>query len=81
MLQRYVVQPGDTLVSIAKKVYGEEKAFTDIYRANEDVILDPYNLQPGTVLYIPPPAEMVHRSVHAHPTASAPKNPRRLDQK
>lgn len=64
MLRQYVVQPGDTLISIAEKVYGEAKAFTDIYRANEDVILDPYNLEPGTVLYIPPSAEDIHRTVH-----------------
>lgn len=64
MIKQYVVEPGDTLISIAEKVYGEPKAFTDIYRANEDVILDPYNLEPGTVLYIPPSAEVVHRTVH-----------------
>lgn len=63
-MREYVVQPGDTLVSIAEKVYGEAKAFTDIYRANEDVILDPYDLRPGTVLYIPPSAETVHRAIH-----------------
>jgi nucleoid-associated protein YgaU len=66
VLRSYVVQPGDTLVSIAEKVYGEAKAFVDIYRANEDVILDPYNLQPGTHLYIPPTAETIHREVHEH---------------
>jgi len=66
VIRQYVVQPGDTLITIAEKVYGEAKAFTDIYRANEDVILDPYNLQPGTVLYIPPSAEVVHRTVHEH---------------
>lgn len=66
MIKQYVVQPGDTLISIAEKMYGEAKAFTDIYRANEDVILDPYNLEPGTVLYIPPPADVIHREVHQH---------------
>ena len=63
-MREYVVQPGDTLISIAEKVYGEAKAFTDIYRANEDVILDPYDLRPGTVLYIPPPADVIHKSIH-----------------
>ncbi|MGH2460481.1 MAG: LysM peptidoglycan-binding domain-containing protein [Chloroflexota bacterium] len=63
-MQEYVVQPGDTLVSIAEKVYGEAKAFTDIYRANEDIILDPYDLRPGTVLYIPPSAEAIHQTIH-----------------
>ena len=69
VIKQYVVQPGDTLVSIAEKVYGEGKAFTDIYRANEDVILDPYNLEPGTVLYIPPSAEVIHEKVHRHKRA------------
>lgn len=64
-MRQYVVRPGDTLISIAEKVYGTAKAFTDIYRANEDVILDPYHLEPGTVLYIPPSAEEVHQTVHA----------------
>jgi nucleoid-associated protein YgaU len=66
MLRSYVVQPGDTLISIAEKVYGEAKAWTDIYRANEHVILDPYNLQPGTELYVPPSAETIHEQVHEH---------------
>lgn len=63
-MREYIVQPGDTLVSIAEKVYGDAKAFTDIYRVNEDVILDPYHLMPGTVLYIPPSAESIHQTVH-----------------
>jgi nucleoid-associated protein YgaU len=66
MLRSYVVQPGDTLISIAEKVYGEAKAWTDIYRANEDVILDPYNLRPGIELYIPPSAKTIHEQVHEH---------------
>ncbi len=66
MLRTYVVQPGDTLISIAEKVYGNARAFTDIYRANEDVILNPYELEPGTELYIPPPADEIHRDVHEH---------------
>ncbi|HVC33498.1 MAG TPA: LysM peptidoglycan-binding domain-containing protein [Chloroflexota bacterium] len=63
MIKEYVVQPGDTLVSIAEKVYGDPKAFTDILNANQDVILDPYDLRPGTVLYVPPSAEVVRRAV------------------
>jgi nucleoid-associated protein YgaU len=64
MLQKYIVQPGDTLISIAEKVYGDPKAFTDIFRVNEDVIMNPDELQPGTELYIPPSAERIHREVH-----------------
>ena len=64
MLRRYTVQPGDTLISIAEKFYGNAKAFTDIYNANQDVIEDPYHLRPGTDLYIPPSAEEIDREVH-----------------
>ena len=32
----YVVQQGDTLPDIAKKLYGEESRWVDIYKANKD---------------------------------------------
>lgn len=66
MLRKYTVQPGDTLISIAEKFYGDPKAFTDIFNANQDVIADPYNLAPGTDLYIPPSATEVDREIHSH---------------
>lgn len=72
MLTTYVVQPGDTLISIAEKFYGDGKAFTDIYNANQEVILDPWNLRPGIELYIPPSAEQIDRAVHQPPTTDPP---------
>jgi hypothetical protein len=75
MLRTYVVQPGDTLISIAEKFYGEGKAFTDIYRANESIILDPDHLQPGTKLYIPPSAEEVERETHEPEPCIQTENP------
>jgi hypothetical protein len=77
MLRTYVVQPGDTLISIAQKMYGNPKAFTDIFRANQDVILNPDELQPGTELYIPPSAETIHHEAHEHPTPQPPGEPAR----
>lgn len=65
----YVVQPGDTLVKIAEKVYGNSQAFTDIYNANQGVILDPDHLVPGTQLYIPPSATRIHQEYHQHEPA------------
>lgn len=67
--QKYVVQSGDTLIKIAEKVYGNPRAFTDIFNANQDVILDPDHLVAGTELYIPPSAEQIHRQFHAHEPA------------
>lgn len=66
MLRKYTIQQGDTLISIAEKFYGDPKAFTDIFNANQDVILDPYNLEAGTEIYIPPSASEVDREIHSH---------------
>jgi len=66
VLRKYTVQPGDTLISIAEKFYGNPKGFTDIFAANQDVIEDPYQLRPGTELYIPPSAEQIDREIHHH---------------
>jgi nucleoid-associated protein YgaU len=52
----YTVEPGDTMRSIAQKVYGDANSWPQIYDANRDVIgPDPDTLQPGTLLRIPPP--------------------------
>ena len=71
MLRKYTVQPGDTLISIAEKFYGDPKAFTDIFNANQDVIEDPYNLAPGTDLYIPPSATEGAPGDTTHTTTSS----------
>jgi nucleoid-associated protein YgaU len=50
----YVVQPGDTLRSIAQDHYGDASQWPRIYDANRDVIgSDPDALQAGTTLKLP----------------------------
>ena len=52
----YTVKAGDTLSSIAKKVYGDDSSFTymDIYEANKGLIgNDPDQIKPGMTLRIP----------------------------
>ena len=52
---QYVVQPGDTLRSIAQQQYGDAELWPRIYDANRDVIgSDPDALKAGTTLQIPP---------------------------
>ena len=65
----HTVASGETLSSIAQKVYGESKLWKRIYDANKDVIgSDPANLKVGQVLRIPPKTGEV-----ASPAAPAPK--------
>jgi nucleoid-associated protein YgaU len=49
----HVVQPGDTLWSIAVHFYGNGNLYTRLVRANPHVITDPNVIQPGTVLRVP----------------------------
>lgn len=49
----YRVQEGDTLPSIAKKLYGYEDFWRGIYEANATILETPDELVPGTILYIP----------------------------
>lgn len=49
----YRVRRGDTLASIAAKVYGSEDQWHRIYEANREIIPDSDRLQVGTVLTIP----------------------------
>jgi nucleoid-associated protein YgaU len=44
---------GDTLSAIAQQVYGDPSAFTRIFEANRDQILNPNLIFPGQVLRIP----------------------------
>jgi nucleoid-associated protein YgaU len=48
-----VVRPGDTLRSIAARLYGNEDRWSDLYRANRKVIDDPDALGVGTTLTVP----------------------------
>ena len=50
----YVVQSNDTLTRIARRVYGDERAWTRIYEYNKKFIADPKNLKSGQTLRMPP---------------------------
>lgn len=49
----YTVQAGDSLYSIARKVYGNSSRWMDLYQANRDVLPSPRDLKPGQTLKIP----------------------------
>jgi len=50
----YRVKKGDTLISIAKKYYGDGRLWKAIYMENQTVLTSPDSLKPGQVLAIPP---------------------------
>jgi nucleoid-associated protein YgaU len=47
------VQPGDSLIGLAQRFYGDGDRFVDIYNANRHVLTCPDPLPHGTVLLIP----------------------------
>ena len=49
----YVVKPGETLSSIAQRVYGNGRKWKSIYRANRDALKSPTRLRAGMTLRIP----------------------------
>lgn len=49
----YTVEAGDNLCKIAKKVYGDEQGYMDIYNANINIIKSNYMIYKGQVLIIP----------------------------
>jgi len=52
--QTYTVQPGDSLSSIAKRIYGAASLWPVIFEANRNILTDPARIRPGQVLIIPP---------------------------
>jgi hypothetical protein len=54
--ETYVVQPGDTLGSIALKMYGKAQLWPVIFEANRDKISSPSLIRVGMELRIPPQA-------------------------
>jgi nucleoid-associated protein YgaU len=52
-VQRHIVAEGETLFSLAKRYYHDEKKFVEIFKVNLDVLSSPDTLAPGTVLIIP----------------------------
>ncbi len=51
--QVHLIQPGDTLFSIARRHYGDGERFIDLYRINRALIPDPDHLPIGTSIVIP----------------------------
>jgi len=49
----YVVQPGDSLWSIAAKFYGDGRRAEVLYQANRDRLWNPNDLRPGMTLLVP----------------------------
>lgn len=50
---RVVVQPGNSLWLLARRAYGEGKAYTVIFDANKGQIRDPNLIYPGQVFIVP----------------------------
>jgi nucleoid-associated protein YgaU len=50
---RIVVQPGNSLWRIARRVYGEGTRYSVIYQANREMIRDPNLIYPGQVFALP----------------------------
>lgn len=50
---RVIVQPGNSLWRIARRVYGKGNLYTVVYQANEDQIRDPDMIFPGQVFSLP----------------------------
>jgi nucleoid-associated protein YgaU len=53
------VAGGDTLYSIARRIYGAGKYWEAIYDANRDLIDDPVRLKLRWKLELPPPEKVI----------------------
>ena len=51
-VERHTVLQNETLQSISKRYFGDPGRYLDLYRANQDVLDNPAELKPGTVLRI-----------------------------
>jgi nucleoid-associated protein YgaU len=49
----HVIQPGDTLTSLASRYLGSQTRFQEIYRANRELLPDPDRLPLGATIQIP----------------------------
>ena len=52
-VQRYVVKPGDSLISIAQEVYGDANMTGPLYAANQSLLSGPNDLKAGQTLILP----------------------------
>ena len=72
----YIVQSGDNLTKIARKVYGpgREREYRRIFLANRDKLPDASTVSPGQELVIPPlaPSRPEARSLARAPTPARP---------
>ena len=50
----YLVKPGDTLMKIARGVYGDASRWRSIYNANRERLRSPHDLKPGMKLLLLP---------------------------
>ena len=73
----YTVQPNDTLIRIARKLYGPGNGmlYTRIYKANRDVLVDESTLGIGQELVIPPLGPGADRPGGPGASASTPPGP------
>ncbi len=55
----YKVQKGDTLMSIAERIYKNQNIWKKLYEANKAYMKNPYSLTVGQVLVLPPGAVTV----------------------
>ncbi len=51
--QLYTVQPSDSLVKIAQKIYGQVDLWPLIFQANRDILTSPDRIRPGMQLKMP----------------------------
>jgi len=52
----YKVQKGDTLMTIAERIYKDRNFWKKLYEANKAYMKNPYQLTAGQVLVLPPGA-------------------------
>ena len=52
-VHKYIVQPGDSLSTIAKLMYGDANRYMRIFQANRDKLDDPNKIRVGQELNIP----------------------------
>ena len=61
-MSTYTVQPGDTLVGVARIFLGDGGRWREIQLYNQKLLVDPANFAVGMVLTLPPGAAIPGRS-------------------